>query len=85
MNIFEQEITYALEKIADKTANGDVAAIEDIISVAQLVDARTALLVQLREQIMMAEMTIQKLTSELETAGHDMEDMYDIIEARNSH
>jgi hypothetical protein len=77
--LYEQEIADALGNVATKVGSGQVPSEDDIIMLAQLVDIRTTLLYQLRDQVMASESIIQELISDLETADLTMEDMDDFI------
>jgi len=79
VNIYEQEINYALEHLATKVTNGVSLAEADILGLAQLVDTRTTLLVQLRDQVIASENAIQSLISDLESADLAIDDMDDFI------
>ena len=79
MNIYEQEIVAVVERLAEKSAYGGVLTVEEILELTQLIDIRTSLLFQLRDQVILSQNVIQELSAELENADLAMEDMDDFI------
>ena len=79
MNIYEQEIITVLSRIANKVEHAQILSQEDLLELRQLVNLRTELLIQLRDQVIISDTVIKDLISELESADLTMEDMDDFI------
>ena len=78
MNFHEQEISDVLDNLLTQLKK-DSPLINDLGRLAQLIDIRTDILRQLHSRLVLSDLAIQGLVSELESAEIDMEDMDDFI------